>query len=1012
MLKKKGMTLVETIVAITIAGILAIGVIPAFGSILQMTLRTMDVTVGAFDAQAHMESNIFDLKNAMLDPAIDELSLDGVSIVEYQNIFGRSVDMYQLDMVYPENEAKFMNVSLSKKLTEMQVHQLLVASNVHVEILNKTTHEVADMKDDPKPQLIGLVDANTDPNWYADLYHWYASMEGNPEPVFPDDYEEIYFGGISPSNLTDLTNLVNRYIMFTVVPVDIHGIRGNEVNSTNVIYVLGEEWKSGLFAWVDKDNNTNYVNTDDVKVEKSLMWPLNHGFDSLVPFQDPSQPDQTLDPSGGSLYVPMRIDVAPGDLIGPIDVNGTQKLEWYVDKNVNLATDIEVTNSSDIDITTRDGDITLYQYIKIDPSSGDAVIEDGRTKLIEDGPSLTTSGDINFETEGRGTVIFQEYSNLEADSISVIANGDIILYGTSMVAADDLILDTTKGLSFPGVRRILIHDSNLEFVANGQYGKTMQLISKDEISIEDTSFEGDTTKIGTVTLSAPDEIILDNVDFEYVDILVKDPAEMIEGGWTAGSTLTVEDGESITFTKGVRKVSNQGNLVVGNTGKIKFSNDMDTDLDNPLRLDLVKGSNDDEIIISSNYGRNLDYASASSASTFTGENVYQNVGSSRYNMEMAVDWKSGTGNPVQVSAAYDGENTITVSAAYSSIEPISEFYELSVRDKYSDNEIVGKINFRVTGGAGASTEVEILGSSVETFTVTFDKNGGDDNPVPGQMLVLDGSSLGSLPTSPNKVDYIFNGWNTKRDGSGSEFDENTVVESSITVYAQYELIPLISYIVTFDKNGGDNYPDPINIEVYEGLKIGTLPNPPTRAAHIFTGWNTRPYGNGDEVTSNTIVTESFTCYAQWKGQLSFNDLSIGDYVEIEGYNYQKVSDSKVLKRTMWGSNQDWWDADTVAYNYYYTISTPAVIDTGLLSRDEVLDLDTYAILANEGAWWTSSAKNKNQAYRVRNNGGITQSQKSTNSGVRPYLELDVDWYTLTVLSGSGSDSDPYILDLP
>lgn len=1011
MLKKKGMTLVETIVAITIAGILAIGVIPAFGSILQMTYRTMDVTVGAFDAQGNMESNIYDLKNAMVDPAMDELALDGVSKVEYQNVFGRTVDMYQLDMVYPENEAKYMNVSLSKKLAEMQVHQLLVASNVRIEILNKTVHEVADMKDDPKPQLIGLVDANTDPNWYADLYHWYASMEGNPDPVFPDDYEEIYFGGISPNSLTDLTDLVNRYIMFTVVPVDIHGIRGNEVNSSNVVYVLGEEWRSGIFAWVDKDNNTNYIDADDIKVEKSSVWPLNHGFDSLTSFADPSNPDITLDPSGGSLYVPMRIDVQPGNTIGPIDVSGLQKLEWYVDKNVNLATDILVTNSSDIDIRTRDGDISLYQYIKIDPNSGDAVFENDRAKLVEDGPSLETDGDINIETEGRGTVIFQDYSNLEAENISVIANGDLILYGTDMVIADDLILDTTHGMSYPGLRRILIRDSNLEFESNGQSGKTIQLISKDEISIEDTTFEGDTTKIGTVTLIAPDEIILDTVDFDYVDILLKDSAEMIEGGWTAGSTLTIEDGESLTFTKGVHKVSNQGDLVVGNTGKIKFDNDMDTDLDNPLRLDLVKGDDDDEVIMSSNYGRNLDYASASSASAFTGENVYQGVGSGSNNLEMAIDWKSGTGNPVQVSAAYDGEDTITIKAAYSSLETISEFYELKVRDKYSDNEIVGTISFRVTGGAGSSTEVEVLGSSVETFTVTFDKNGGDNDPVPGQMLALDGTSLGSLPSRPNKVDYIFTGWNTQRNGSGSEFDENTVVNSSITVYAQYELIPLIYYTVTFDKNGGDSYPDPTSMDVYEGIKIGTLPIAPTRAAHIFTGWNTRPYGNGDTVTSNTVVNESFTCYAQWSGQLSFSDLSIGDYVEIEGYNYQKVSDNKVLKRTLWGGNRDWWGADTVAYNYYYYISTPAVIDTGLLSRDELLDLDTYAILANEGAFWTSSAKNKNQAYRVRNNGGITQSKKSDNSGVRPYLELDT-WYTLTVLSGSGTDGDPYILDLP
>jgi len=73
----------------------------------------------------------------------------------------------------------------------------------------------------------------------------------------------------------------------------------------------------------------------------------------------------------------------------------------------------------------------------------------------------------------------------------------------------------------------------------------------------------------------------------------------------------------------------------------------------------------------------------------------------------------------------------------------------------------------------------------DTFTVTFDKNGGDTEADPPTIEVEDGNTV-TLPTPPTREGYRFIEWNIDRDGEGSGFDETTTVTEDITVYAQWE----------------------------------------------------------------------------------------------------------------------------------------------------------------------------------------------------------------------------------
>ena len=75
--------------------------------------------------------------------------------------------------------------------------------------------------------------------------------------------------------------------------------------------------------------------------------------------------------------------------------------------------------------------------------------------------------------------------------------------------------------------------------------------------------------------------------------------------------------------------------------------------------------------------------------------------------------------------------------------------------------------------------------TVNTYTVTFDKNGGDTEAIPITKPATHGGNVGTLPTAPTRTGYNFDSWNINADGTGGGFTATTVVTADITVYAQW-----------------------------------------------------------------------------------------------------------------------------------------------------------------------------------------------------------------------------------
>ena len=153
--------------------------------------------------------------------------------------------------------------------------------------------------------------------------------------------------------------------------------------------------------------------------------------------------------------------------------------------------------------------------------------------------------------------------------------------------------------------------------------------------------------------------------------------------------------------------------------------------------------------------------------------------------------------------------------------------------------------------------------STETFTVTFNTNGGSGT-VPAAQTVDEGSRI-TLPGGDelSKNGYTFDGWNTNKSGTGTNYVAGSLytVTGNIALYARW----VVTYTVTFNSNGG-NGAMPAAQTAISGSDI-ILPDGDglTKSGYTFDGWNTNTSGVGTNYSpgSSYTVTGNSTLYARW-----------------------------------------------------------------------------------------------------------------------------------------------------
>jgi hypothetical protein len=156
---------------------------------------------------------------------------------------------------------------------------------------------------------------------------------------------------------------------------------------------------------------------------------------------------------------------------------------------------------------------------------------------------------------------------------------------------------------------------------------------------------------------------------------------------------------------------------------------------------------------------------------------------------------------------------------------------------FTNNTSTSKDGKTAFHGSSTKSKYEASVSYVDTYTVTFDSNGGVGGP--SQQIKKHGTTLKLSSVSPSKTSstissltvtcdyghsgqpnsthtaektraYTFSSWNTKKDGTGTSYSSgsNYTVNADVTLYAQY---------VASDSVGSVTLPTPSNRDGYTAI---------------------------------------------------------------------------------------------------------------------------------------------------------------------------------------------------
>jgi len=161
-----------------------------------------------------------------------------------------------------------------------------------------------------------------------------------------------------------------------------------------------------------------------------------------------------------------------------------------------------------------------------------------------------------------------------------------------------------------------------------------------------------------------------------------------------------------------------------------------------------------------------------------------------------------------------------------------------------------------------------------------------------------------------RTGYTFNGWNTKSDGSGTNYANQASVnkltatnDGIVKLYAKWKAN---TYNVSYNCNGGSNAPA-TSTHTY-GTASNLRANTCTRTGYTFNGWNTKKDGSGtsysDKASVKTLATSgTVTLYAKWKANTykivykGNGSTSGSTATSTHTYNVAKALTSNGFKRT-------------------------------------------------------------------------------------------------------------------
>ena len=159
-----------------------------------------------------------------------------------------------------------------------------------------------------------------------------------------------------------------------------------------------------------------------------------------------------------------------------------------------------------------------------------------------------------------------------------------------------------------------------------------------------------------------------------------------------------------------------------------------------------------------------------------------------------------------------------------------------------------------------------------TYSIVFDGNGNTGGSTASMSMTYD-AAKNLTANGFVKTGYVFDGWNTKADGTGTNYTDKQSVKNlssvngtTVTLYAKWKPI---TYTIRFDGNGATSGATAQMSMTYDVAKNLTA-NGFSKSGSLFTGWNTKANDSGtgfynkQSVKNLTAVNGAVvTLYAQW-----------------------------------------------------------------------------------------------------------------------------------------------------
>ena len=175
---------------------------------------------------------------------------------------------------------------------------------------------------------------------------------------------------------------------------------------------------------------------------------------------------------------------------------------------------------------------------------------------------------------------------------------------------------------------------------------------------------------------------------------------------------------------------------------------------------------------------------------------------------------------------------------------------------YDGDTCIGQAGEEYTVSDDVTLKARYVKKGAATGTITFDADGGKMEG--GNVTAKVGDTI-TLPDC-TKDGHEFIGW-YDNDTCAGKAGEKYTVTGDVTLKAHYEKKAEVTYLITFDPNGGRKAD---HIRAAKGEKI-ILPGT-EKSGYIFLGWYTEKKGGillglaGDELE----VTKDMTVYALWE----------------------------------------------------------------------------------------------------------------------------------------------------